>query len=887
MSATAIRPTKSPVGSSVTPLLRAVLLADLVDSTAFIERFGDANAASALQRLDLQIRDLLAFTGGRLIDKADGLLAIFERPIEAVDFALRYQQALRQFSDGADGQLKARVGIHVGELMTWSNSADAVAAGAKPLEVEGLAKPIAARLMALALPGQILVSSMAQTLAQRAQPELGERAARLRWMVHGRYRFKGVPAPLLVHEVGEGVAAPMRAPASTPKAWRELPFWRRPPVLAAEVLMFVAVAAFYGYALFRSPPALGFQERDWVVVGDVSNFTGDPSMRESVDAALRIGLEQSRFVNILSDLKVQEVLKRMGRPQQAAVDRALASEIALREGARAVLLPSVTQDGGKLRVSVEVVDPNNQNTVFAESAEGRSAGSLMHSIDTINRKLRERLGESMAQIGATGVPLEKATTSSLDALRSFSLALATGRAGRYGESMQLLNQAIALDPEFAIAYVDRAQLWEGPAGDRERARADYATAIRLKSRMTTRERLVLDVNLASSQPPLTQLRAYEAFGRMYPDHFGTGMQAGRIQYAYFQRYAEAEREVGRSLKQQNPMRGSAYSELGVYLMAQEKYEAAADAFAASQAARGQTFSRERGDLYAAQRDYGAAERMLAQNLQANGLPALDFDAKMPLVTWNADRGRLADAARVAAGLQAQSAESSREVSRRFAIIALSLRGYAGDPAALAEWRKLLGMEARHAGDPHHHDRFEAFFATLVAAGQVARLGDPAAAQAALAPIEQAVANAGYPTLVDLLRVAQAEVLLARKRPAEAASLLQARVTGAEMVLLRATLARAYRDAGQVDRAADEWRWVAAHRGRAYAEYGDNWILQPANVVETGLALLGGAEMAAQSGRLAEARTLAAQFQRAWPQLPAAEAGRLRKLQELLAAPRKG
>jgi hypothetical protein len=241
---------------------------------------------------------------------------------------------------------------------------------------------------------------------------------------------------------------------------------------------------------------------------------------------------------------------------------------------------------------------------------------------------------------------------------------------------------------------------------------------------------------------------------------------------------------------------------------------------------------------------------------------------------------------VAAGLQAQSAESSREVSRRLAIIALSLRGYAGDPAALAEWRKLLGMEARHAGDPHHHDRFEAFFATLVAAGQVARLGDPAAAQAALVPLEHAVANAGYPTLVDLLRVAQAEVLLARKQPAAAVALLQARVTGTEMVLLRATVARAYRDAGQLERAADEWRWVAAHRGRAYAEYGDNWILQPVNVVETGLALLGGAEVAAQSGRIADARALLAQFQRAWPQRPAAEADRLRKLQERLAAPPK-
>src|SRR6478735_12682988 len=162
MSATAIRPSKSPVGSAVTPLLRAVLLADLVDSTAFIERFGDANAAAALQRLDLQIRDLLHFTGGRLIDKADGLLAIFERPIQAVDFALRYQQALRQLSADEGEHIAARVGIHVGELMTWQNSDQDVRAGAKPLEVEGLAKPVAARLMALALPGQILVSSMAQ-----------------------------------------------------------------------------------------------------------------------------------------------------------------------------------------------------------------------------------------------------------------------------------------------------------------------------------------------------------------------------------------------------------------------------------------------------------------------------------------------------------------------------------------------------------------------------------------------------------------------------------------------------------------------------------------------------------------------------------------------------
>src|SRR5881394_2356550 len=149
-------PPRTAAGSPVTPVLRALLLADLADSTAFVQRFGDVRAAMVLQRLDLQIRDLLEFTGGRLIDKSDGLLAIFERPMQAVDFALRYQQVLRQLSVDEGEPIAARVGIHVGELMTWTNTEQDVRAGAKPLEVEGLAKPVAARLMALALPGQIL-----------------------------------------------------------------------------------------------------------------------------------------------------------------------------------------------------------------------------------------------------------------------------------------------------------------------------------------------------------------------------------------------------------------------------------------------------------------------------------------------------------------------------------------------------------------------------------------------------------------------------------------------------------------------------------------------------------------------------------------------------------
>src|SRR5436190_5832385 len=146
-----VGPAPNESATPLAPMLRTVLLADLVDSTALISAFGDARAAKLLQRLELHLRELLAACSGQFIDKADGVLALFERPVQAVDFALRYQRLLSELGHefGAPG-LSARVGIHVGEVMTWANDPRAVAAGAKPLEVEGIAKPIAARLMELA-----------------------------------------------------------------------------------------------------------------------------------------------------------------------------------------------------------------------------------------------------------------------------------------------------------------------------------------------------------------------------------------------------------------------------------------------------------------------------------------------------------------------------------------------------------------------------------------------------------------------------------------------------------------------------------------------------------------------------------------------------------------
>ena len=347
---------------------------------------------------------------GRLIDRSDGLLLLFERPVDALGFALDYNRGLRALDDRPELKqrklhLQARAGLHVGEVLTWRNSEAAVQAGAKPLEVEGIAKPLAGRLMTLARPGQILLSATAEPMAHRSARELGERSEHLIWKSHGRWRLKGVPDVQEIFEVGEPGYAPLRAPKENhAKAWRDIPLWRRPAALAAEVLLLVGIGT-GAWFVTRPTPAIAFGERDWVVVGDLRNLTGDARLDESLDEAFRISLEQSNYVNLLSDLKVRETLQRMQHKPDATVDRAIGAEIALRDGARALLLATVAEVGGRLRVSAEVVDPHTQTTVYAVSADGKGIESALASIDEVTDGLREKLGEAMQNVQKTSVPL--------------------------------------------------------------------------------------------------------------------------------------------------------------------------------------------------------------------------------------------------------------------------------------------------------------------------------------------------------------------------------------------------------------------------------------------------------------------------------------------------
>ena len=186
--------------------VRALLLTDVVDSTKLSEELGDGAMAAVWAAHDRLARDLLPAWRGREIDKTDGMLLMFEQAADAVSYALEYHRGLAALAV----PLKARAGLHVGPVILRENSADDVARGAKPLEVDGLAKPTAARVMSLARGGQLLLTA-------EAREALGETA--LQVQSHGHWVMKGISEPVELFEAG-GPEAPFVAPPNGEKVYR-------------------------------------------------------------------------------------------------------------------------------------------------------------------------------------------------------------------------------------------------------------------------------------------------------------------------------------------------------------------------------------------------------------------------------------------------------------------------------------------------------------------------------------------------------------------------------------------------------------------------------------------------------------------------------------------
>lgn len=859
-SATAAIVASSAESATGVPQLRTILLTDLVDSTGWVERLGDGPAAELFRAHDRLVLQLQERWRGRLIDRSDGMLLLFERPIDGLGFAIDYNRGLRELGEPHGAELTARAGLHVGEVLTWRNSDEAVRVGAKPLEIEGLAKPMAARLMTMARPGQILLSAVAEPLAHRAARELGERGQHLLWKSHGRWRFKGVPQPQQIFEVGEPGIAPLRAPPSSPKAWRDIPLWRRPAALAAEAAV-VAVIAVGLWFFMRPQPAIAFNERDWVVLADLRNLTGEPLLDDSLEQAFRISLEQSRHVNVLSDLKTRDTLARMQREPDTELDRTVASEIAIRDGARAVILPTVAEVGGRVRVSAEVIDPHSQTTVHAEMFDGKGAGSALDSIDKVTAALRTTLGEALQAVEQDSEPLPKVTTEDLEALRSYALGEAAFAQGEWRDALALYARAIELDAGFALAHLASARVYVA-LSDRPAAVPYLTRALQLREGLTPRDRLYLEAWEAELLRPALALERWKVLASVYPDNHA-GAQNAAMHLFFLNDFQGAEEQAAAANVAQAPLRAHTLDLIGRSQMAQGHLDKAQANFEAANASIPGVSARRVAALLAVRGDLKAANAM-ASDAGTTGYKTNDVVRYIDLISFAVDEGRL-DLAQSYVSSALAELEQPTFIGRQFSLIGASI-SLIEDPAgfsvsscrAIAE--EALTALAQSDSSKALGNAYVALFAAYLAQ----RAGDRALAEDVLVALEPYAATYSNSVVEKMRVVVRAGNARLSGSPEDAVDLLSPTLDGTELFQARVAMHDAMLAMGQPRQAIVHAEWLTLQRGLAYIESNGSQVAQSLNVMDTRLAHLFAAEALMEAEEPEAARGQLETFLSIWP-----------------------
>jgi DNA-binding SARP family transcriptional activator/tetratricopeptide (TPR) repeat protein/TolB-like protein len=227
--------------------------------------------------------------------------------------------------------------------------------------------------------------------------------------------------------------------------------------------------------------------REPILVADFRSPGGDSLLAAVVTDALRIDLSQSPLVTVVERGRIREALTRMKKPDTAALDPPLAREIALREGIHAVLSGEVAPAGAGFVISARLLSPDSEAVLAAFREAARDSTELIPAIDRLSRELRERIGEPLRSIHRSE-SLARVTTGSLEALRKYSQAThAIDQEGNYRKGVVLLEEALELDPGFAMAYRKLGTVLANE-GDLTRATEMYRRAYQHRDRLTERER---------------------------------------------------------------------------------------------------------------------------------------------------------------------------------------------------------------------------------------------------------------------------------------------------------------------------------------------------------------------------------------------------------------
>jgi DNA-binding SARP family transcriptional activator len=303
----------------------------------------------------------------------------------------------------------------------------------------------------------------------------------------------------------------------------ELPRGWWPALVGGLVGVLVVGGALVAYIKLRDPrdqPSLvaagSLAARDRVVVAQFANLAGDSLLTAGITEAFRVDLGQSPLVRVLSPPQVSAALGRMERPPDAVLTDSLARELAVREGAKAIVAGTVAKVAGAFTVSVQLLSSERGDVLAAFRETAADSSGLMPAVDRVSKQLRHRIGESLRSLRALP-PLAEETTASLAALRLYSAGLRLYRAGRRPEAIRLYEQAIAIDTAFASAWVGLGMVY-GAVAEEGRGQAAIRRAIAHQRRLPFRERSVTVASYAYGRHDYeTAIAAYTRLLERYPD----------------------------------------------------------------------------------------------------------------------------------------------------------------------------------------------------------------------------------------------------------------------------------------------------------------------------------------------------------------------------------
>jgi eukaryotic-like serine/threonine-protein kinase len=332
----------------------------------------------------------------------------------------------------------------------------------------------------------------------------------------------------------------IRTPAGAEKGRRRA---RIPWKATVSVLLAAALIVAGGYLYLHRSPKL--TDKDTIVLGDFANSTGDPVFDDSLRTALSISLKQSPFLNVLSEGAVTKTLRLMSRSPDTRLTPDVAREVCQRAGSKAYIAGAIASLGSEYVLGLKATDCRTGKLLAQEQVTAASKEKVLNVLGKAVSKLRGDIGESLATVQRFDAPLERDTTSSLEALKAFSLGAKAYREKGGAAALMPLQRAIQLDPNFAIGYYAVANDYIN-LGEPGRAIGYFTKAFELRDHANEGEKL--DITAAYYQNVTGELdkaagiyqETIESYPRSYAAYLSLGVVCGPL--GQWEKAAEAYRE---------------------------------------------------------------------------------------------------------------------------------------------------------------------------------------------------------------------------------------------------------------------------------------------------------------------------------------------------------